>query len=118
MSGKMAKSNEPFWWALFGAGGMVAALLLPITILLTSLFVATELVATDRLWVLAAYPLTKLYLFVVISLPLFHWAHRFRFTLADLGVKVSQGVLAVLCYGSAIAGTVLTGLMLLGIWPR
>lgn len=114
----MAKSNEPFWWALFGAGGMVAALLMPVIIVITSIGVAAGFVDTNKLWLLAAHPLTRLLLFVVISLPLFHWAHRFRFTLVDLGVKVGQGLIAVLCYGAAIVGTVLAAVILLGVWPR
>ena len=32
---------------------------------------------------LFSHPLVRLYCFVLISLPLFHWAHRFRFTLVD-----------------------------------
>ena len=108
----MAKSNEPFWWAFFGAGGMVAALLMPITILLTSIGVAAGWVTENHLRSLLANPLARLYLFVIISLPLFHWAHRFRFTLVDLGLKSARGIIAVLCYGSAICGTILAAFFL------
>jgi fumarate reductase subunit D len=55
----------------------------------------------------------RLYLFVLIALPLFHWAHRFRFTLVDLGLKRGQHVVAIACYGAAIAGTVLAAVVLL-----
>jgi fumarate reductase subunit D len=109
----MAKSNEPFWWALFGAGGMVAALLMPITVVITSIAIAAGWVTEERLWYLLGHPLTKLYLFIVIALPLFHWAHRFRFTLVDLGLKSARGAIAVACYGSAIVGTVVTLVLLL-----
>jgi fumarate reductase subunit D len=113
----MAKSNEPFWWALFGAGGMVAALLIPITVLLTSIGVASGMITEEGLKNLLGNGLVRLYLFVVISLPLFHWAHRFRFTLVDLGLKSVSGLIAVLCYGSAIAGAVLAALLTLRVWP-
>ena len=33
----MAKSNEPIWWSLFSAGGVVAALLVPVRIFLTGI---------------------------------------------------------------------------------
>jgi fumarate reductase subunit D len=114
----MAKSNEPFWWALFGAGGMVAALLMPITIVCTSVLLMTGWVQPSQLWQLSVHPLARLYLFILIAFPLIHWAHRFRFTLVDLGLKAGRTVIAVICYGAAILGTVLAALMLLGVWPR
>ena len=113
----MAKSNEPFWWALFGAGGMVAALLMPITIACTSFFLALGWVQPSHLWQLSGHPLARCYLFVLIAFPLFHWAHRFRFTLVDLGLKAGRGPIAVICYGTATLGTVLAALMLLRVWP-
>lgn len=112
----MAKSNEPFWWTLFGAGGMIAALFLPITLLITSILAKANVVRPEKLHELFAHPLVRLYLFVVISLPLFHWAHRFRYTLVDLGLKAVKAPIAVLCYGSAVAGSVAAALLLLGIW--
>jgi fumarate reductase subunit D len=111
----MAKSNEPFWWALFGAGGMIAALFYPVTILITSVLVMANVVTPEWLRLLFSKPLVRVYLFVIISLPLFHWAHRFRFTLVDLGLKGVKGPIAILCYGSAVVGSVLAVLLLLGI---
>jgi fumarate reductase subunit D len=49
---------------------------------------------------------------VLISLPLFHWAHRFRFTLVDVGLKSIHTLVAVLCYGAAIAGTIAAAVIL------
>jgi fumarate reductase subunit D len=112
----MAKSNEPFWWALFGAGGMIAALFLPVTIVITCILVMINPAHAEGLRTLFAKPLVRLYLFVIISLPLFHWAHRFRFTLVDLGLKAAKGPIAVFCYGAAIAGSLIAALLLLGIW--
>jgi fumarate reductase subunit D len=50
--------------------------------------------------------LVRLYFFVFVSLPLFHWAHRFRYTLYD-GLKLKHLTLpiVVFTYGSALAGT-------------
>ncbi len=110
------KSNEPFWWALFGAGGMIAALFLPITLVITSLLVMAQAVDAETLHALFSRPLVRIYLFMIISLPLFHWAHRFRFTLVDLGLKAVKGPIAVVCYGAAIAGSAIAALLLLGIW--
>jgi fumarate reductase subunit D len=113
----MAKSNEPFWWALFGAGGMVAALFLPATVLVTGFAVPAGSVTEGDLRALLANPLVRLYLFVLISLSLFHWAHRFRFTLVDLGLQAARSVVAWLCYGSAVLGTLLAALLALRVWP-
>jgi len=52
------------------------------------------------------HPLARIYLFVLISLPLFHGAHRFRYTLYDgLKLKHLTTLIAVLCYGGALLGT-------------
>ena len=104
----MARSNEPIWWSLFSAGGVVSALLMPITIILIGIGVPAGWITAEDLFDLVKNPLVRLYLFLVISLPLFHWAHRFRFTLMDLGLKSLGGLLGVLCYGAAIVGTVLS----------
>lgn len=111
---------EPVWWALFGAGGMVAALLLPIHILLYGIMipmgaVPQEAFSASRLANLLGNPLVKLYLLVLISLPLFHWAHRFRYFLFDLGIHGGRMLLAVLCYGAAIVGTLAAILILLRV---
>ena len=104
----MARSNEPIWWSLFSAGGVVAALLMPVAIILTGIAVPAGWLDAQQLGDLIRQPLARLYLFLLISLPLFHWAHRFRFTLMDLGLKGLGGLLAVVCYGAAIVGTVLS----------
>lgn len=103
----MTKSNEPIAWSLFSAGGVVAALFLPITMLLTGIAVPTGWIKADQLHQLLDHPLARLYVFLIISLPLFHWAHRFRYVAVDLGIKGYNRLLAVLCYGAAIVGTAL-----------
>ena len=113
----MAKSNEPFGWAFFGAGGMAAAFLMPVTIILTSVAVAADWLTEERLWSLLGDPFVRIYVFVVISLPLFHWAHRFRYILEDLGGKPIRNVIAVACYGSATVGTLLAAVLVLRLWP-
>ena len=105
----MARPLTPFLWTLFSAGGTVAALLYPVHLFLTALaFPAGWLAAPSYavLHGLVAHPLVRLYLFVLVSLPLFHWAHRFRYTLYDgLQLKHLTALIAVLCYGTAFAGS-------------
>jgi fumarate reductase subunit D len=104
------KTMEPFWWSLFSAGGVVAAFLVPVHLFLHGLAVPLGWVSVShaRLLALVGQPLVKMYLFVLIALPLYHWAHRFRFILEDLGLHGFRMPLAVLCYASAILGTVAT----------
>ncbi len=113
----MAKSFEPFWWSLFGAGGVIAAFFVPVHIILTGIAApagwASGAFAYPRMVALLSHPVIRGYLFVLIALPLFHWAHRFRFTLVDLGLKRGQHAVAIACYGTAIVGTILTAVALL-----
>jgi len=117
---KMKKSNEPIWWSLFSAGGMVAAMVFPILIVITGILVPLGLASEDplnfeRIHSAVSNPLIKLILFGVIALPLFHWAHRFRFTLVDIGLKNLSTVISILCYGSAVAGTIIAAVFLWNI---
>jgi fumarate reductase subunit D len=103
------RPKEPFFWTLFSAGGVVAAMFLPAHALLFGLAFPLgwlDAPGYDSLATLARHPLTRLYLFVLCSLPLFHWAHRFRYTLYDgLQIKHLNEVINTLCYGGAITGT-------------
>jgi fumarate reductase subunit D len=106
-------SVDPFWWSLFAAGGTVAALLVPIHILIHGIAVPAGLAPEpaggyERMRALIQSPWVRLYLFILISLPLFHWAHRFRFLLEDLGLHRGRAILAVLCYGAAVVVTLVT----------
>ena len=103
----MARSNEPFWWSLFSAGGVVAAFFLPVTILITGIVVPAGWLTAEELRELVGHPLTRLYLFVLISLPMFHWAHRFRYVAVDLGFKRISNILPMVCYGTALVVTLL-----------
>src|SRR3989475_11124562 len=115
----MPRSITPLLWLLFSAGGTVAALLFPVHVLLTGLAVPfgwLEAPSYESVRSLVRNPVARLYLFVFISLPLFHWAHRFRYTLYDgLQLKHLTELIAVLCYGTALLGTALAGYMLWSI---
>lgn len=115
----MARPITPFLWLLFSAGGTVAALFFPVHLFLSGLaFPLGWLPAPsyERLHALVAHPLTRLYLFVLISLPLFHWAHRFRYTLYDgLQLKHLTALIAGLCYGAALIGSALAAYTLWSI---
>jgi fumarate reductase subunit D len=84
----MARSRrlrlEPALWLLFSAGGMASALVMPVVVL-----------------------------FGVCALSLFHWAHRFKYTLYDgLQVKHLNEMLNAFCYGGAVIGTIVSAYVL------
>jgi fumarate reductase subunit D len=113
------ESNEAPLWLLFSAGGVVAAFLIPVHLVLFGLAIPLGWIRApgyEHLLALVRSPLVKIYLFFFCSLSLFHWAHRFRYTLYDgLKVKHLNEVIFTLCYGSAIVGTVLAGYLLWSI---
>jgi fumarate reductase subunit D len=113
------RALTPFLWLLFSAGGMIAALFFPIVVFLFALAFPLGWLSPpsyEALYALVAHPLAKLVLFGLISLPLFHWAHRFRYTLYDgLQLYHLTNFIAVLCYGAAVVGTVVTAVVLVGL---
>jgi fumarate reductase subunit D len=111
---------EALAWALFSGGGFVAAILLPIHAAILGIAFAAgwlpdDAMSYDRILHLVRNPITKLYLLVLISLPLYHWAHRFRFAIHhQFGIHWRR-LVAIGCYGTALAGTGLTVWVLLRI---
>jgi fumarate reductase subunit D len=102
-----ARRVEPLVWLLFSGGGVVAAVLLPVLVVLFAFaYPLGWLTAPDHahLVSLISNPLTLLVLFGAFVLLLAHSAHRFRYTLYD-GLQLKhQGLIAVLCYGTAAVG--------------
>jgi fumarate reductase subunit D len=104
------RSAEPLLWMLFSAGGVLAALLLPSVVALFGLAFSLGWIAPPEhghLLALLRQPLTRVVLFFLCMLSLFHWAHRFRYTLYDgLQIKHLNEVVNLFCYGGAIVGSV------------
>ena len=109
----MKTHSEPFWWTLFGAGGVISALFLPVLLLFFGLAIPLgwiEAPSHAHLTALVDPILVRLLLFAIISLPLFHWAHRFRFTLEEgLQLQHWDKPIAIVCYGSAVLLTLFAG---------
>jgi len=113
----MAKSNKPIIWGLFAAGGTITAFVTPVLVLLT-LFAAMRFAPTmftyDSIHAFAAHWLGKLIIFGIITLSLWHAAHRFRVALFDVGVRADL-VVATILYIIAALGTISTFFSLLSI---
>ncbi len=102
----MRRSNEPFFWALFSAGGVVTAFLVPVLIVITGFVVPGDGVEFSRLDDLFGNVLVQLVLLGVAFLAFMHWANRFRHTLNDMGMAKSLFVpVSIASYAVALAGT-------------
>ena len=113
------RAIEPLLWLLFSAGGMASALVMPVLLFVFGLAYPLgwlEPASYANLRGLVTHPLTRLVLFGVCMLSLFHWAHRFKYTLYDgLQVKHLNELINTFCYGGAVIGTVLAGYLLLRV---
>jgi fumarate reductase subunit D len=113
------RSAEPYLWMLFGGGGVVAALVLPVLVLLLGVLIPLGLVDAPSFAAisgLAGNPLVRLALLVVVVLCLFHAAHRIRFTAEEmLRIARWDRLVAILCYGLALAGTAAAAAILLAL---
>jgi fumarate reductase subunit D len=103
------RSFEPILWMLFSAGGVLSALLLPVLLFLFGIAFPLGWVASpsqERLLMLMGHPIARVGGFILCLLSLFHWAHRFRYTLYDgLQIKHLHATINTVCYGAAIAGS-------------
>ncbi len=116
----MKRSNEPIFWSLFGAGGVVASLVLPVLVLITGIAVPlgimpAETLGYERMVGFVGGWFGKLFIFVVISLTFWHAFHRIYHSLHDFGVHAGLGFFKVLAYGSAFAGTLCAGYYVLAV---
>ena len=107
------RSNKPIFWSLFGAGGMLSALIGPALVFATGIaapldwLISRDAMSYDRVHALAASGFGKLAVATVISLFLFHGCHRMYHALHDFGVHVGPGMKAAF-HGFAIVCTLLT----------
>ena len=113
----MSVSNKPVIWSLFAAGGTVTALLTPVLILLFALAVPLGLLSPEsfsytRIQLLLESPFTRLIVFGVLFLSLWHSAHRMRITVHDFGLR-ADGLAALIFYGMAAIATVVLGVALI-----
>src|SRR5260370_8351101 len=75
---------EPLLWLLFSAGGVVAAFLIPVHLFVQDISAPLGLTksteyASSKAFL--SFPIVRLYLFVLCSLPLFHASHPILYTL-------------------------------------
>lgn len=100
-----ARSDEPIWWGLFGAGGSWFAMISPVTILVLGILVPlgiidSEALSYDRVQDFATSIIGALFIIATLALPMWHGMHRVYHGMHDL--KLHTGVVGkVVCYGVA-----------------
>ena len=108
---------EPFLWLGFTSGGVLAALFAPILLFLFGVSFPLGWIDApdhDHLHAVVSHPLTVVVVFVVLIMCLLHAAHRFRYTLYDgLRMQHLNELIAVLCYGGAVLGSIASAYVLL-----
>lgn len=118
MNDTLKRSNKPIFWSLFGAGGMLAALIGTMLVFITGVAVPAGFVLPHdamsyaNMMALAQHWLGKVFIVAVISLFLFHGCHRMYHCLHDVGIHVGPGIKAAF-HGFAALGTVIAAYLLL-----
>jgi succinate dehydrogenase subunit D len=116
----MKRSNAPIFWSLFGAGGVLSALVGPVLVYITGIAAPTGVglppaaLAYPRVLTFAQSAGGKVALFAIIAFFLWHAAHRIYHCLHDFGVHPETAT-KVLLYGFAFIGSVAAAWILLAI---
>lgn len=102
---KKKRPIEPMFWSFFGAGGALSAMFLPAMLFFTGIAIPLGLVDPSHAYLTSLVQpwYSRVVILALVSLSLFHWAHRFRFTLHEgLQLHPYDKPIAVFCYGGAI----------------
>ncbi|MEO1093113.1 MAG: fumarate reductase subunit FrdD [Pseudomonadota bacterium] len=95
-------SHKPLVWLPFAAGGMFAAFLLPVVMLLTTGLILPGATSYAGAHAFASHWLGKLVLLGLVVLPAWHAAHRLRVTAFDFGIRADTTVAYVVYGGAAL----------------
>jgi fumarate reductase subunit D len=117
------KSAKPLVWLPFAVGGVTAAMILPVCMLITGVLIPlgilpADLLSYDRMHAFLAHPIGKIALLGVLIPALWDAAHRFRCTLQDLGVASHGGrqIVMVGCYTFGAVFTLLALAVVASVW--
>ena len=114
----MKRSNDPIFWSLFGAGGMLSALIGAALVFVSgigvplALVVSQDLMRYEHMLGFAQHWLGKAIVFAIIVLFLWHAALRIFHMLHDFGVHVGTGA-KLICFGVPLLCTIATAFWLL-----
>ena len=106
----MKRSHDPIFWSLFGAGGMLSALIGPALVFVTgigvplALLLSPNLMEYQRMLVFTQHWLGKIIVFMVIALFLWHAALRIFHMLHGFGVHTGARA-KLACFGVPLVCT-------------
>lgn len=112
--------SEALAWALFAQAAVVAALIVPVHILVQGVLGPLGLVPVfDQHYSTFAAALgnwlAKLYLLILFGATFWVFAHRVRYTLLELGVPVGKKQLGLVLYGVSTVATVAAAYLLVTV---
>jgi fumarate reductase subunit D len=110
----MTIARKAFVWGLFAAGGTVSSFVFPALIvlfLLIALGIVPDGLQYENIHAFSTHWISKAGLFTVVSLSLWHSAHRLRVVFHDFGVRMDKTVANAL-YLVAFIGTLITAYFL------
>ncbi|MEQ1515722.1 MAG: fumarate reductase subunit FrdD [Usitatibacteraceae bacterium] len=116
----MKRSNAPIFWALFGAGGMLSALIGAVIVFMSGIaaplgiILPRDTLSYSHVLAFSQHWIGKGFLFVIVSLFMWHSVHRIFHTLHDVGIHAGLGA-KLICYGIAAAATIAAAVALLRI---
>lgn len=106
------RSEEPVFWGLFGAGGVVAAYLTPALILITGILVPLGLMGDylsyANVMAFAQHWFGKLVIIAVIALPMWNACHRMFHGMHDFQIHRGMTFFKWFWYSLAAIITVMT----------
>ena len=101
-------TNEAFWWGLFSAGGVLAALLVPVMMIVTGFVLPYRFnpeegrfVQYEKLASVMDFWLFKIVKIGLILLIAIHCGHRIRHIVMDIMGRPWDMPLRFVCYGGA-----------------
>ena len=114
----MKRSNDPIFWSLFGAGGMLSALIGASLVFVSgigvplALVVSQDLMRYERMLGFAQHWFGKIFVFAIIVLFAWHAALRIFHMLHDFGIHAGTGA-KLICFGLPLLCTIATAYWLL-----
>ena len=114
-------TNEAFWWGLFSAGGVMAAIVVPVLMVITGFVLPYRFnpeegrfVEYEKLASVLDHWAFKIMLIGLILLISIHCAHRIRHMVMDIMGRPWDMPLRFVCYGGAfVLGLVAATVMFL-----